>query len=80
MDKKEVDRSHYFWILYSSTKELSLSVTCGRSAVFTVDIILTKEEEENYRLQGRDFIDILAYRVQDRPNHYHNRTKKNKKT
>ena len=79
MNKKEVDRSQYFWILYSSTEGLSLSVTCGRSAVFGVDITLTKKEEESYKQQGREYLDLLAYRVQDRPAHYRNRDQKDKK-
>lgn len=57
-----------------------MSVTCGRSAVFGVDITLNKNEEESYKRQGREYLDLLAYRVQDRPSHYRNRDHKDKKT
>ena len=76
MNKQEIDRSHYFWILSSSEEELFLSVTCGRSAVFSVEITLTKHEKKRYKQQGRDYLDILAYQVQDRPSHYRNRDQK----
>lgn len=73
MNEQEIDRSHYFWILYSSKEKLILSVMCGRSAVFSVDITLTEQEEKKYKQQGREYLDLLAYRVQERPNHYRNR-------
>ena len=70
MLKKEISREDYLWVLYSSSEGLFLSVTCGRSAVFSIQFKLTKEEEKEYAQRGNEYLTLLAYRVQDHPNGY----------
>ena len=76
MLKKEVARSDWFWVLYSKSGKFSLTVTCGQSAVFEIEIKLTKKEEEKYKEQGEKYLNHLAYHVQDDPSYYQNRDNK----
>ena len=72
--KKEIAKSPYFWILFETPSGLSLNVLCGRSAVFSVEFSLTKEEETKYLTEGIPFIDQLASMVHNNPSQYTNRT------
>ena len=74
-ETKEIARSHYFWILYHSNEGYLLDVLCGRSAVYSVQFVLNTEESNQFQEKGKDYIDTLAYRVQNNPEAYRNRNK-----
>ncbi len=53
---------------------LSLSVTCGRAAVYEVTFPLTPAERAAYEREGEPAIALLAARVPDAPEKYRART------
>ena len=40
-----------------------LTVSCGRSSVFSVNLFLTPTEQQKYQTEGAEYIGLLASRV-----------------
>ncbi|MCB9223099.1 MAG: hypothetical protein R2780_07780 [Crocinitomicaceae bacterium] len=66
---KELIKVYYDHVLYEYDHgDLLLSVTCGTSAVFTMNYLLTEEDKEQYKQNGPSYIARLASRIQSNPN------------
>ncbi len=86
MDQKEASpqrpveliREDWDYILYDYGKNnLYLSVTCGRSAVFTVSFFLTPKEKRKFLETGnKEDVSLLASNVRFSPSRYSERSKK----
>ena len=61
------------YTLYEKGEALILSVTCGRAAVYTVDIRLEKAEIKAWEKDGEEFLAMLAARVRRAPERYQDR-------
>ena len=61
-------------ILFDYGKDgLMLTVSCGRSSVFSVNLFLTPTERQKYQSEGAEYIGLLASRVRFSPSKYDKR-------
>ena len=56
----EIMKGAWHFLLYESGTRYFLSVLCGSSAAFNLDIELTSEEIDAYQQHGKEFIEWLA--------------------
>ena len=67
----ELIRVDWDHVLYDYGRDrLLLTVSCGRSGAFSVNLFLTPTERKAYHAEGTDYISLLASRVRFRPNRY----------
>ena len=72
--RTELIRVDWDHILFDYGKDgLMLTVSCGRSSVFSVNLFLTPTERKKYQAEGADYISLLASRVRSRPSKYNKR-------
>ena len=72
--RTELIRLDWDHILYDYGKDrLLLTVSCGRSGVFSVNLFLTPTERKKYHVEGAEYISLLASRVRFRPSKYERR-------
>ena len=70
----ELIRVDWDHILYDYGKgRLMLSVLCGRSAVFSVNLFLTPTERKKYESEGAQYITLLASKVRFSPGRFNKR-------
>ena len=72
--RTELIRVDWDHILYDYGKDgLMLTVSCGRSSVFSVNLFLTPTERKKYQAEGADYISLLASKVRFSPSKYDKR-------
>ena len=72
--RTELIRVNWDHILFDYGKDgLMLTVSCGRSSVFSMNLFLTPTEREKYHVEGADYISLLASRVRFSPSKYDKR-------
>ena len=72
--RTELIRVDWDHILYDYGKDrLLLTVSCGRSSVFSVNLFLTPTERKKYQAEGADYISLLASKVRFSPSKYDKR-------
>jgi hypothetical protein len=70
---KEVINSPWNYILIEHDENYRLSVLCGTSAMYNVNIMLSSQEVTQYRRHGINFVDDLAKDIQTYPSKYSDR-------
>ena len=72
--RTELIRVDWDHILYDyGNDRLLLTVSCGRSGAFSVNLFLTPSERKRYHAEGTEYISLLASRVRFRPRKYNKR-------
>ena len=70
----ELIRVDWDHILFDYGKDgLMLTVSCGRSSVFSVNLFLTPTERQKYQAEGAEYIGLLASKVRFSPSKYEKR-------
>lgn len=70
---KEVINSPWNYVLIEHDEKYLLSVLCGTSAMYNVDIMLSSQELVQYRRHGISFITDLAKDIRTYPSKYSDR-------
>ena len=72
--RTELIRVDWDHILFDYGKDgLMLTVSCGRSSVFSVNLFLTPTEQQKYQAEGAEYISLLASKVRFSPHTYQER-------
>lgn len=67
--KEIVAQKKWVYTLYKTDEGMLLSVVCGGSAMFNVDVLLSKEEAIQAK-QDDCFVDSLAEKIRNSPKKY----------
>lgn len=71
----EILKKDWNYILYKTEEKLIISVLCGSSANYLVNLELNKSEVNLYKENGLVFINQLAEIIRERPTMFKNRNK-----
>lgn len=75
--RTEVFRQNWFYILYREEEKYILSVTCGTSAVFDLEILLDQDEIKSLLEKGEPFVEELAGQIRNDPDAFLHRKIRN---
>ncbi len=70
---EELYRSQWNYIFYQDKERYLLSVICGTAGLFERNIYLNKDEADNFRKMGKDYIEELAKQVRNSPSGFQDR-------
>ncbi len=73
---KEILQEHWLYCLYEDGERLILSVVCGTTEVYDIEVELTPEEKQQFVALGKPFIHSLALRINSHPTDYENKNRK----
>lgn len=68
-----VDAEKMYRLFENESGELSFGVLCGGIAMYEVIFSLSGEEVERYRIDGKDFLDVLSLQVARHPKEFEGR-------
>lgn len=72
-DIKEIYRSQWNYIFYRDNDRYLLSVVCGTSGLFERNIYLNRDEADNYKNMGKEYIEELAKQIRNSPSDFQDR-------
>lgn len=70
---KELINKPWSYTFFEDDNKYFLSVLCGSSALFEINLILEEEETALYNTFGEDYIESLAINVKEDPSKYSDR-------
>lgn len=70
---KVIAESNWHWLLYQENDEYTLSVLCGTVGVYSIEILLSRQEVQTFQNKGIPAIEILARSVTNSPESFSSR-------
>ena len=62
-----IAEENWSWMLFAEESRMFLSVLCGSSAMFDINLESSADEQRKYRASGDEFIRTLAADVRSNP-------------